>query len=557
MNEKKNLTTEKTFALAVENHKKNNFQIAENLYKEILKTNPNDFAPIYLLGTLSIHKKDFNRSIQLLEKAVQIRPNHASAYSNLGIALISNDVKNYQEAKDCFNKAIKIDPNFAEAFYNLGNMYKEENYEEAKSLYRKALKIKPDYTDAYINLGIVSERCNEFNEAINYFQKASKLNSNDPKIYTLIGTVLEKLGMYIAAIENYQKALEKRTNIKFEGEKRLRPAIMYFYLELTNKCNFHCEFCPSDLQSRSNGFMDITLAKKIFDEIAQKKLVDKVNLHLMGEPTLHPKLNDILIYAKKKNVKIGLTTNGSTLVAKKIPELLESISGEITASLMTPTKETYKIRGDVKLNWDRYINNFQLLVQEHLKRISEGKKNEYNIQIRIMVSGGDRRKGTVKVVETPQDIEKNWNIWTTLVKDTEKQLGLKPFNRQKIDSNTVLSLVNERGEASYDVQKGLKINFWRAFTFANSRVNDDYELKYQKTAQYCPRPFTDLGILWNGDVNPCCLDHDGTLKIGDVRNHSIEAVLNNAAAKKIRGSMYSLEALHPTCQKCQARPVAK
>ena len=41
MNEKKNLTTEETFALAVKNHKKNNFQIAENLYKEALKTNPN------------------------------------------------------------------------------------------------------------------------------------------------------------------------------------------------------------------------------------------------------------------------------------------------------------------------------------------------------------------------------------------------------------------------------------------------------------------------------------------------------------------------------------
>ena len=378
MDERKNLTTKEAFTLAFQNQQKNNLKVAENLYNEILKTNPNHFESIYLLGTLLIQKKDFNRSIQLLKKAVQIQPNHASAHSNLGIALISNDIKNYQEAINCF-------------------------------------------------------------------QKAANLKPNDPKIYSLIGSVLEKSGKNIAAIENYQKALEKRTNIKFEGEKRLHPAIKYFYLELTNKCNFHCEFCPSDLQSRAHGFMDISLAKKIFDEIAQKKLVDKVNLHLMGEPTLHPKLNDILIYAKKKNVKIGLTTNGSTLVAKKIPELLESISGEITASLMTPTKETYKIRGDVKLNWDRYIDNFRLLVQEHLKRISEGKKNEYNIQIRIMVSGVDNRKGTVKVVETPQDIEKNWNIWTTLVKDTEKQLRLKPFNRQKIDSNTVLSLVNKIG----------------------------------------------------------------------------------------------------------------
>ena len=38
---KKNLTTKETFDLAVQNHKKNNLQAAEKLYKEILKKNPN------------------------------------------------------------------------------------------------------------------------------------------------------------------------------------------------------------------------------------------------------------------------------------------------------------------------------------------------------------------------------------------------------------------------------------------------------------------------------------------------------------------------------------
>ena len=37
MNEKKNLTTKETFELAVQNHQKNNLQVAHNLYKEILK----------------------------------------------------------------------------------------------------------------------------------------------------------------------------------------------------------------------------------------------------------------------------------------------------------------------------------------------------------------------------------------------------------------------------------------------------------------------------------------------------------------------------------------
>ena len=137
--------------------------------------------------------------------------------------------------------------------------------------------------------------------------------------------------------------------------------------------------------------MDLSLAKKIFNEISEKKLVSQVHLHLMGEPTLHPKLNEILNYARDKNVIINLTTNGSTLVKKKVPTLLESISGTITASLMTPTEETYEIRGDVGLSWDRYIDNFRLLVREHLKRISKGEKINYAITMRIMVSEKKKR----------------------------------------------------------------------------------------------------------------------------------------------------------------------
>ena len=39
MNEKKNLTTEETLALAVQNHQKNNLQVAEKLYKKVLNIN--------------------------------------------------------------------------------------------------------------------------------------------------------------------------------------------------------------------------------------------------------------------------------------------------------------------------------------------------------------------------------------------------------------------------------------------------------------------------------------------------------------------------------------
>ena len=40
---KKNLKVEKIFALAIENHKKNNFKVAEKLYKKILKKKKMEF----------------------------------------------------------------------------------------------------------------------------------------------------------------------------------------------------------------------------------------------------------------------------------------------------------------------------------------------------------------------------------------------------------------------------------------------------------------------------------------------------------------------------------
>ena len=58
-NEKKNLTAKETFVSALQNHQKNNLQVAENLYKETLKINPNHFESIFYLGTLLVQTQRF------------------------------------------------------------------------------------------------------------------------------------------------------------------------------------------------------------------------------------------------------------------------------------------------------------------------------------------------------------------------------------------------------------------------------------------------------------------------------------------------------------------
>ena len=151
MNEKKNLTTKETFDLAVQNHQKNNLQVAENLYKEILKTSPDHFESIFSLGTLLGQTKRFDLAKPLLQKSIQIQPNYAIAHSNLGN--IQRELGEHQKAISSYEKAIQINPNYADVYNNLGRVLQElGEQQKAMSCFEKAIEINPSHTNALHNM---------------------------------------------------------------------------------------------------------------------------------------------------------------------------------------------------------------------------------------------------------------------------------------------------------------------------------------------------------------------------------------------------------------------
>ena len=52
---------------------------------------------------------------------MSIKPDNASAYSNLGNAL--KNLNRFEEALSSFDKAIEINPNFADAYFKLSNIF--------------------------------------------------------------------------------------------------------------------------------------------------------------------------------------------------------------------------------------------------------------------------------------------------------------------------------------------------------------------------------------------------------------------------------------------------
>ena len=182
MNKKKNLTTKETFTLAVQNHQKNNLQVAEKLYKETLKTNPNHIETIFLLGSLSAQTNNFDKAKKFFKKVIQINPNHVTAHNNLGNAL--KELGEQKKAIDCYQKAIQINPNYANAHYNLGIVFKElGELKKAIHCYQKVIQINPNHVVAHNNLGLVFYGLSECKKAIGCYKKAIQIQSNYSDAY--------------------------------------------------------------------------------------------------------------------------------------------------------------------------------------------------------------------------------------------------------------------------------------------------------------------------------------------------------------------------------------
>ena len=115
-------------------------------------------------------------------------------------------------------------------------------------------------------------------------------------------------------------------------------------IEIASKCNYKCVFCYqtdknfSSSESPFMGFMDIKLFKQVIDQIEGS--VPYITFASRGEPTLHPKFEEILDYCKDKFKDIKINTNASTLNKRKINKILD-VCDTVVFSIDTPDQDLY------------------------------------------------------------------------------------------------------------------------------------------------------------------------------------------------------------------------
>ena len=95
----------------------------------------------------------------------------ANDYNNKGLDYYN--VKNYEKSLEWFDKALEIDPTFTYALHNKGLALSElKRDEEAIKWYDKALEIDPTFAKALYNKGLALSGLNRNQEALEWFDKA-------------------------------------------------------------------------------------------------------------------------------------------------------------------------------------------------------------------------------------------------------------------------------------------------------------------------------------------------------------------------------------------------
>jgi len=280
-------------------------------------------------------------------------------------------------------------------------------------------------------------------------------------------------------MQSKSSVLEKDGRVVLDGDGFPRRIT----LELTNRCNLSCVFCPRRLMEKHQGFLELDLARKLIDEMAGNPPVTLVPF-FRGEPLLHPHWYAILSYARERGIgPIQFTTNATLMDREAVEGILDLGLDFISFSMDTVDKELYE-RTRLRADYNKVLENILFLLDLKEKRSLE--------------------KPIVQVSA----------VETALHKEGMKDFV--SFWKPKVD------VVRVYVEHSKDGHPG----------------SIDEKLPTFERREPCFKVFTDLVIYWDGEAGIC--NHDWIpaerTPIGNVREESIAEIWTSSRYSEIRSS---------------------
>lgn len=264
------------------------------------------------------------------------------------------------------------------------------------------------------------------------------------------------------------------------------------YLEISNICNLKCTFCPGTNRAPH------VMTEQEFSALLPKlrPWADYLYFHLMGEPLCHPNLERFLSLAGEAGFKIILTTNG-TLLSKQQEILLHSPAlHKVNVSL-----HAFEANHPT-VSFTEYLNQCFAF-----GKAAQGKKL---VVYRLWNQGGADAKNQAILTAMEEAFPKPWKV---------ERRGTRI------------------GERVY-LEFGDKFD-WPDLSAEDGGAN-----------VFCYGLRDQIGVLCDGTVVPCCLDHEGDIALGNLFTQSLEDILNTPRAAAIYEGFSNKKASEELCRKC-------
>ena len=315
----------------------------------------------------------------------------------------------------------------------------------------------------------------------------------------------------------------------------LKAAKVYF--ELTNLCNFKCDFCPLPDSTRKGEHMELSLFEKGVDEIAAEGIAPKVGFHILGEPLLSPILVPAIQHARSRGIGAEITTNGSLLLAN-VEKVIEADPTKITISIQSSDEKDHKSR----VSGISFRNYYDGMI-EAIRRIKE---SPCQAELRLCLMNTRTKK--FFSLDRPLGIDEEGEAYAErfarTIRDVYQAIGRTETHREIREALSEINL-DKPTTVWIDEQIAMQVlvfgDWGNAFTT---------QQVYPTKIGACGYALNEVGVLVDGSVTLCCVDYDGGTTLGNLHTDSLASILSSEQACRVRDGFKRLQVVHPYCQKC-------
>ena len=222
---------------------------------------------------------------------------------------------------------------------------------------------------------------------------------------------------------------------------------------------------------------------------------DYLYFHLMGEPLFHPHLAECLALAAKEGFRVILTTNGTLLSQKS---WLLNADGLHKVNISLHAFEA----NDLAVPFRQYLNDCLSFGKNAV-----GKKL---ISFRLWNNGGQDALNTEILDALHTAFPGEW---------VQERRGIR-------------------------LADGIYLEHGDKFDWPDLGKADG------GAAVFCYGLRDQLGVLVDGTVVPCCLDHEGDIALGNLFQQDLSEILGSPRAKAIYDGFSNRRATEELCRKC-------